>query len=134
MFVDTNVCLYAAGRDHPLRENGLRALEKVGSGDLKASTSTEVLQEILYVLTRRGERGAGIALTREILDLMPDPLPVTKPDVTLALLYMERYERLNVRDALHLGTMLNNGIGSILTADRHFDGIEDITRVDPEEY
>ena len=134
MFIDTNVFLYAAGRDHPLREHSLRILERIGSGDLRASTSTEVIQELLYVLTRRGNRGAGIALAREILDLMPDLLPVSKPDIALALLYMERYERLNVRDAVHLGTMLNNGIDSIITADRDFDEIEDVTRVDPGEY
>jgi len=33
-------------------------------------------------------------------------------------------------DAIHLNTMLNNKISSIVTDDRHFDGVDGITRID----
>ena len=33
-------------------------------------------------------------------------------------------------DAIHLNTMLKNKISSIVTDDRHFDGVDGITRID----
>lgn len=134
MFIDTNVFLYAAGRSHPMKPYALRVLENIGSGAIEAQTNTEVIQEILYVLNRRNARDSGIALAREVLDLLPNPLPVTKPDTALALLYLERYRQLKVRDAIHLGTMLTNGIEEIVSADRDFDGIDDIRRLDLSEF
>lgn len=50
VFLDTNVFLYAVGAAHPLRELGQNVLRRVTNGDLLATTSTEVIQEILYVL------------------------------------------------------------------------------------
>src|SRR4029434_4159304 len=48
VFVDSNIPMYVAGRDHPNREPARRVLERARSGDIEACTSTEVLQEILY--------------------------------------------------------------------------------------
>jgi len=47
VFVDSNIPMYVAGRDHPLRAPALRLLEQVRAGELDACSSTEVLQEIL---------------------------------------------------------------------------------------
>ena len=48
VFVDSNIPMYVAGRDHPNREPSKRFLERVRSSEIEACTSTEVLQEILY--------------------------------------------------------------------------------------
>ena len=48
VFVDSNVPMYVAGRDHPLREPARRFLECARGGEVEICTSTEVLQEILY--------------------------------------------------------------------------------------
>ena len=48
VFVDSNVPMYVAGRDHPLRDAARRFLERARSGEVETCTSTEVLQEILY--------------------------------------------------------------------------------------
>ena len=45
-----------------------------------------------------------------------------------------RYPQMAPRDWLHLAVMLNNGITDIISADRHFDDIEGITRLDPREF
>ncbi len=70
-------------------------------------------------------------MTREITALLPNPLPVSKPDVMLATLYMERHPSLPTRDAVHLGSMRANRIERIVSADRHFESIEDVSRIDP---
>ena len=70
IFLDSNVFLYAAGREHSLRDACRKVLDRVAEGDLVAVTSSEVLQEILHVLTRRGLRREAIELTRSVLDLV----------------------------------------------------------------
>lgn len=47
-FIDSNIPMYVAGREHANREPARRFLERVRKGSVEACTSTEVLQEILY--------------------------------------------------------------------------------------
>ena len=37
IFLDTNIFLYAAGADHPLREASQQFLQRVAEGDLQAT-------------------------------------------------------------------------------------------------
>jgi predicted nucleic acid-binding protein len=46
-FLDTNIFMYAAGQEHPLKAPCVGILRRVASEELEAVTSTEVLQEIL---------------------------------------------------------------------------------------
>ena len=48
VFIDSNIPMYVAGRDHPNREPSMRFLERVRAGVVDGVTSTEVLQEILF--------------------------------------------------------------------------------------
>ena len=48
VFIDSNIPMYVAGANHPHRAPAVRFLERVRRGEVEASTSTEVLQEILY--------------------------------------------------------------------------------------
>ena len=48
IFVDSNIPMYVAGRDHPLRDPARRFMERAAAGAIDICTSTEVLQEILY--------------------------------------------------------------------------------------
>ena len=80
-FLDTNVFLHAAGRPHPLKEACAGVLRKVAEGSLDATVNSEVLQEIVYVLARRGRREDGTVLARHVAALFPDLLPVTREDM-----------------------------------------------------
>lgn len=124
VFLDANVFLYASGAAHPLQEPSRNVLRRVRDGDLLATTSTEVVQEILHVLIRRGLKDAALVLARNVLGLFPDLLPVTRFDVVAACHLLETHPQLKPRDALHAATMLNNGIRDIITADGHFEGVK----------
>ena len=133
IFVDSNVFLYAAGEDHPLKEPCGAVVRRVASGEIAATTSTEVVQEVLHVLARRGRREDGIRLCRGILGLFDEVLPVTGEDMSLTCDIAGRYSGITIRDAVHAATLMGRGLGRILSADRHFDAIEEIVRVDPSE-
>lgn len=130
VFLDTNVFLYAAGREHPLREPARRVLERFEEGALAANTNVEVVQEILYVLGRRGLLREGLRLARLILALFPEPLPLTRADLADACDLLERHPDLSPRDAVHIATMRNHGLDTVISADVHFDAVPGIRRID----
>jgi hypothetical protein len=130
-FLDTNVFLYAAGGPHPLRDPCARVLRRVADGTLEATVNSEVVQEILYVLTRRGRREEAIALARHLVSLFPDLLPVTRDDVLVACDLLRQYPHFSVRDALHTATMVRNGLETIVSVDADFDQVSQIRRLAP---
>jgi predicted nucleic acid-binding protein len=70
-------------------------------------------------------------MARSVLDLMPDMLAVRVEEMRGMLAIMEQHPDLPARDALHASTMLGAGIDTIVTADRHFDMVEGLSRIDP---
>ncbi len=131
VFLDTNIFLYAAGAPHPLREACARVLRRVADGSLDANVNSEVIQEILYVLTRRGRQEEALKLAGYLTALFPDLLAVTRGDVASACDLLRTYPRLSVRDAVHAGTMLRNGLKTVVSVDADFDQVSEIRRVAP---
>ena len=129
VFIDSNIPMYVAGQEHPLREPAKRFLERVRSGKLEACTSTQVLQEILYryVGLRR------IDLAGEVYDsfveICPVVLPVRLADTDRARQLVAAAEGVGVRDAVHAAVMLNNGVRWIATFDAGFDRLAGIERL-----
>ena len=128
VFVDSNVPMYVAGRDHPNREAARRFLERARAGEVEACTSTEVLQEILY-------RYAGLRrldLARDVYDLFvqlcPVVFPVTLADTDRARTLLGGTPGIGVRDAIHVGVMLNNDVSTIATFDSAFDRTPGVSR------
>jgi predicted nucleic acid-binding protein len=129
IFIDSNIPMYVAGRDHPLRGPAMRVLERVRAGELDACSSTEVLKEILY-------RYAGLKrldLARDVYNLFvglcPVILPVTLADTDRARDLLGAGPGVAVRDAIHAAVMLNNDVCEIATFDEGFDAIDGIKRV-----
>jgi predicted nucleic acid-binding protein len=129
IFLDTNVFLYAVGAQHPLQAPSQKVLSLVGEGALEAASNTEVIQEILYVLSRRGQQETALKLARHVIELLGPLLPVTQADISVTCDLMDLYPALPTRDAIHAATMLNNGISDIITSDDHFDSVRGIRRL-----
>jgi predicted nucleic acid-binding protein len=125
------VFLYARGSDHPYREPCRRLLDAVGRGRLRLDASTELIQEFLHVLLRRGiSRDQALEEAGEVRRLCR----VTAFDnqvLTMALTMIRKYPGLGVRDAVHAATAVVAGIDKILSADQVFDGLDELERVDP---
>jgi hypothetical protein len=132
-FLDTNVFMYAAGREHPLKASCVALLRRVAREELEVVTNAEVLQEILSRYRALEETQSGLHLARLAVDQVGgDVLPVSLADMQLAFDLVDRYGAgIKSRDAVHAATMLNNGLTHLISADSHFDVIEGITRLDP---
>jgi len=129
VFVDSNIPMYVAGRDHPNREPARRVLERARAGDIEACTSTEVLQEILYryaALRRIDLAGTVYDL---FVQLCPVIFPVTLADTDRAKSLLGATRGMGVRDAIHVAVMANNDVTTIATFDGAFDRIPGVSRL-----
>ena len=129
VFLDSNIPMYVAGREHPNREPSRRFLRRVREGKVDACTSTEVLREILYRYASLGR----LDLAREVYDLFvefcPIVLSVTLADTDQARDLVCAHAGVSARDAVHSAVMLNNDLEWIATFDAGFDQIPGIRRV-----
>ena len=118
IFVDTNLFMYAVGREHPLREEA-RAffLEHIDSG-VTLVTSSEVLQELLHAylpVNRLATLDAALTLATFRVHTI---WSVEREDVETARLLVERYAGLGARDLLHLACCSRRGVEHVRTFDR----------------
>lgn len=129
VFIDSNIPMYVAGRDHPCREPSRRFLERVRSGEVDACTSTEVLQEILWRYSALRRLDLAGAVYDLFVQICPRVLPVTIADTDRARQILVSVKTVSARDAIHAAVMLNHSVGSIATFDEGFDAIPSIARL-----
>lgn len=128
IFVDSNVPMYVAGRDHPLRDPARRFLDRARGGELEICTSTEVLQEILYRYAALGRMDLATSVYDLFVEICPVVFPVTLADTDRTRALLPGSTDISVRDAIHAAVMLDNGVTEIATFDAGFDRIFGITR------
>jgi predicted nucleic acid-binding protein len=129
VFVDSNIPMYVAGRDHPLREPSRRFLARVQAGELEACTSTEVLQEILYRYVGLRRSDLAVEVYDLFVGLCSTVLPVTLADTDRARDLVRGETPASMRDLVHAAVMLNNDITKIASFDHGFDHVEGIERL-----
>ena len=116
--VDTNVFMYAVGREHPLRESARTFfIEQAESGGVLV-TSAEVMQELLhaYLPPQRMETLEAVLLLAR--GRMSRIWPVEFADVELARSLVGRYAALRARDLLHVACCIRRDVNRIMTFDR----------------
>lgn len=134
IFVDTNVPIYAAGRPHPLKDPCREVLGLISEHPERFITSAEVLQELLHRYLARRMWPQGRALLHDFAELMEDRIaPVSAEDVQRAVVLADHHaEATSARDLLHVAVAQRLGAECIVSADRGFDGLSEIRRLDPE--
>jgi len=106
IFVDTNVIIYAVGREHPLRAEAQAFFEESLVSNEALVTSAEVLQELLHAYLRAGRLetlDAALSLARARI---PTVWPVEAEDAEGA------------RDLLHVACCSRRNVTRIRTFDR----------------
>ncbi len=135
-FLDANVFMYAAGAPHPYKSPCVRILSDVEMGTLVAAINTEVLQELLYRYSHIQMAGKGVKLCRDILKYPLTVLPITEADIRLDVDLYDTYRvtGLGPRDSIHVAVMQNNNITRLFSADKDFDHLGFVNRLDPLAY
>ncbi len=116
IFVDTNVVMFAVGREHPLRGEAREFFEvNLDSG---LCTSAEVLQELIHAylpVQRMATLDAAFTLVERCV---PQIFSVEATDVRSARLLVDRYPELGSRDLLHLAICRRHDVKKLKTFDR----------------
>lgn len=101
--------------------------------EIVAFTNTEVIQELIFRFSRLEKISTAYPEIKKILQSVIHILAVSKKELIQTLKLIVKL-KIDSRDAIHVSTMLNNGIKNIITADRHFDKIKGIQRIDPMDF
>lgn len=133
-FVDANILMYRAGADLDWRKTCERALLQAEEAAVGLATNAEVLQEILHHYFSRRRPLMAQAVHHAALEFCDEIIPVTEHHTTRALALLLEHPRLSARDAVHLATMEDRGIHTILSADQDFDGVPGVDRIDPRDF
>lgn len=119
--------MYATGTPSPQKEDCLKFLQTIVDGHIKAAASAEILQEILhrYRAIHRLQDGFKIydlfrALPIAWLDILPE-------DVDVARELLDYHTLISSRDALHIAVMRRHRISKIITYDKGFLDIPEIS-------
>lgn len=126
-FIDTNVFLYAV-RESEYQPGSAATLEALGAGTAVAVTSAAVVEELWHLeLSGRVPGLDGVA--EAAFTLMRPVLAVT--DEIVAAAFDLDVTGVGGNDRIHAATCAVHGIRTILTADRGFDSVPGLRRVDP---
>jgi predicted nucleic acid-binding protein len=135
-FLDVNVPMYAAAKDHLYKESCIWVLTEIANGRLDTVINAEIIQEVLYRYGAIQQWQIGVQMAQNLLDLVPTVLPVTANDMKTAVALFAQYapQGVKARDLLHTAVMQNHQLSHIISTDKHFDQIEGITRLDPQTF
>lgn len=132
VFIDANVPIYAAGRDHPYKEPCARILGILADDPQYFVTDSEVLQEMMHRYLASGRWTLGREVVWSFSEVMSGRIePVHGEDVILATELADRYPGVSARDLVHAAVMQRLGVSRIISADTDFDRLVGIERMDP---
>ena len=130
VFIDSNIPMYVAGREHANREPARRFLARVRDREVDGCTSTAVLFEILARYSALGRPD----LARKVHDLFVAICPVvfdlTLADTDYARELLLSAKGVTAREAVHAAVMTNRKIERIASFDRGFIEVPGIKRYD----
>lgn len=133
MYVDSNVFFCAKIADPRYGEACARIIEDIAIGELRAAASALVILEVASALKKYG---LGRAVRGEInaicsLGMILDPVD----EIVLGWVGEIHHETgVDPYDCVHAATMRKLGVTEILSADKDFDKIPAIRRIDPKNY
>jgi uncharacterized protein len=131
LFVDAAVLMYAAGAEHPYRSSCRAIVEAIRDGEVDATTSVEVVQELVHRFVSIGRSDLARDLSKEALALFAPVLPITHAVMRRVPDLVARYPTLDARDLVHVATCIHEGINEIISADRGYDPVTEVRRIDP---
>jgi predicted nucleic acid-binding protein len=127
-FDDASVIVYSSARDSPYRDACFEVMAAIARGDADGRTSSAVLEEV-WQLELSGRVHELDGLAARAYTMLGPLLPVTDEAFRRALGLDA--PALGANDRLHVGTCLTHGIETVVSADRAFDSVPAIRRVDP---
>lgn len=128
--LDTTILVYAVGNEHPLRTPARALVAAVRDGDLRATTTVEVVQELAHVRARRRSRADAAARAAEFAVGLSPLVQPEQEDLLEGLDLFGRSGSLGAFDAVLAATARRRG-WALASADRSFGQVEGLVHLQP---
>ena len=129
-FIDSNIFFYAKIMDRKYGAACARILRWIDSGDIAAATSALAIIEVANALRKYGLSDEVKNVIDAMLSLEISILQVDSTDVRRGV-DIFNISRISPYDCIHAAVMNKAGIKEIISADKEFDKVAAITRLDP---
>lgn len=129
-FIDSNIFFYAKILDREYGDACAKILRKMEMGEIKAVTSTLVIVELANALRKYGLSREVRAVVDAVFSLDIQVFEVDPLDVRIAAQIFDEF-KISPYDCVHVAVMKKAGIEEIISADKDFDKINWIRRLDP---
>lgn len=130
--LDTTVLSYAKGADHLLRDSCRDLISAIADERIEATTTPEVIQEFVHVRSRRRDRSDAAAIGRAYAELLSPLLSITNDHLHRGLTLFETIPALGAFDAVLAAAACQSGATALVSADRAFSDLADITHIVPD--
>lgn len=128
ILLDTNVLVYAVGRDHALQPVAADLVSL--AGQLPLRTTRRVVEEFAYVFARAGRsRKEAVARTHDWFDALGPVVSIEDEDVAAGFDLWERHPDLHLFDAT-LAAAARRLEATLVSADRAYSAVNGLTWVD----
>ncbi len=133
MYLDSNIFIFAAINPGKLGKNCREIMKLIDKQKISVATSCIVIDEVLWVLKRNIGKEDAIKIAKTILSM---PIKWIRLDEAILLETFEIFEgtKLDPRDSIHISSMKNIGLTTIVSEDKDFDKVEGIERINASEY
>lgn len=128
MYFDSNIFIFAAIDRGKLGQNCREIMKLIDKQKISATASFIVIDEVLWVLKRNIGRDDAIKIAKTMLSM---PIKWISVDESIILGAVEIFERttLDPRDSIHISSMRNVGVTTMVSEDKDFDKLEGIERI-----
>ena len=127
---DTSLLVYAVGEEHHLRGPCREAIRLARDGDVRATTTVEVIQEFVHVRARRRGRADAAILARNYAVGLGPLLQPEAGDLLDGLVLFEGSTTIGSFDAV-LGAAARRRGWALASTDRGFRAIDGLLHLDP---
>jgi len=136
IYLDTNVFIYAIEQHPEYGKACARVLQDVQDGRLKAACSQLVLVEVLTVLKKLNsvldkQKKKPLDIRANVDAILSLPITWFELNIFTIKRASEYHYAVSGVDYIHLATMEINNITTVVSADRDFDKVDFVKRMDP---
>jgi hypothetical protein len=131
ILLDTTVLVYAVGAEHPLADPCRQIVTGVADGDLEATTTPEVIQELAHVRARRRGRNDAVEIASAFAVLLRPLVTVGSAHLERGLELFREHEALGAFDSVLAAVARDRGM-TLVSADAAFTKVPDLVVASPD--
>lgn len=132
MYFDSNIFIFAAIDRGKLGKDCREIMKLIDKQKISAAASFIVIDEVLWVLKRNIGKEDAIKIAKTMFSM---PIKWVNVDESIILGTLDIFERmaLDPRDSIHISSMRNVGLTTMVSEDKDFDKVEGIERINASE-